>query len=148
MTARDAIEVIRSECYVFNPLNFDRSIMINTALDMAINALKIDEKQILQEIKDYCREHEVCQGCKFDLHEGCALTHVPDEWNLNKIVNKIEKKETVTYVSDLGELFGKLLAAIDFDDKERAIDLSRQIIRRLIAAMRTLEGSADVKERD
>lgn len=40
MTARDAIDVIRSECYVVNPLNFDRSTIINTALDKAILALK------------------------------------------------------------------------------------------------------------
>jgi len=42
-------------------------------------------KQILQEIKDDCRERRVCQGCKFCLYEGCALSHMPDEWNLDKI---------------------------------------------------------------
>lgn len=40
MTAREAIDVIRSECYVFNALNFDRSTMVNTALDMAVKALE------------------------------------------------------------------------------------------------------------
>ena len=40
MTKEDAIDIIKSECYVFNPLNFDRSTMINTALDMAVKALK------------------------------------------------------------------------------------------------------------
>ena len=36
----EAINIIKSECYVFNPLNFDRSTRINTALDMAIKALE------------------------------------------------------------------------------------------------------------
>lgn len=36
-----AIEVIKSECYVFNPMNLDRTIQINTALDRAIEALKL-----------------------------------------------------------------------------------------------------------
>ena len=45
MTAREAIDVIRSECYVFNPLNFDRTTMINTALDIAVDALKGSEER-------------------------------------------------------------------------------------------------------
>ena len=40
MTREEAIKIIRSECYVFNPFNFDRARMINTALDMAIKALE------------------------------------------------------------------------------------------------------------
>lgn len=40
MSKKDAINIIKSECYVFNPLNFDRSTMINTALDMAVKALE------------------------------------------------------------------------------------------------------------
>ena len=42
MTSEEAINIIKSECYVFNPLNFDRSTRINTALDMAIQALEKD----------------------------------------------------------------------------------------------------------
>ena len=44
MTNKEAIGVIKSECYVFNPLNFDRSTRINTALDMAIKALEMQKK--------------------------------------------------------------------------------------------------------
>jgi hypothetical protein len=40
MTREEAIEVIKSECYVFNPLNFDSSTRINTALDVAVKALE------------------------------------------------------------------------------------------------------------
>ena len=49
MTNEEAIDVIKSECYVFNPLNFDRSTRINTALDMAIKAL--DQESILDKYK-------------------------------------------------------------------------------------------------
>lgn len=49
MTKEDAIDIIKSECYVFNPLNFDRSTMVNTALDMAVKALK--QEDVLDEIR-------------------------------------------------------------------------------------------------
>lgn len=35
-----AIQVVKSECYVFNPLNMDRTTMINNALDTLIEAAK------------------------------------------------------------------------------------------------------------
>lgn len=35
----EAIEIIKSKCYVFNPLDLDMSTKINTALDMAVKAL-------------------------------------------------------------------------------------------------------------
>lgn len=40
MTEREAIDIIKSECYVMNLLNLDRTRMINTALDVAIKALE------------------------------------------------------------------------------------------------------------
>ena len=40
MTDQDAIKTIKAECYVFNPLDFDRTVLINTALDLAVDALK------------------------------------------------------------------------------------------------------------
>ena len=46
MTKEEAINTIKSECYVFNPLNFDRSTMVNTALDMAIKALEQEPAEI------------------------------------------------------------------------------------------------------
>ena len=49
MTREEAINVIKSDCYVFNPLNFDRSTKINTALDMAIKAL--DQESIIDKIR-------------------------------------------------------------------------------------------------
>lgn len=51
MTASEAIKIIKSECYVFNPLNFDRTRIINAALDYAVEALE-QVKEIKGIIKD------------------------------------------------------------------------------------------------
>ena len=52
MTNKEAISVIGSECYIFNPLDFDKSTRINTALDMAIKAL--EKKDRIAQILDDC----------------------------------------------------------------------------------------------
>lgn len=46
MTIEEAIKIIKSECYVFNPLNLDRTQMVNTALDMAIRSLEAWKKDL------------------------------------------------------------------------------------------------------
>ena len=56
MTKKDAIDIIKSECYVFNPLNFDRSTMVNTALDMAVKAL--EQEPILDKIRAEIEEQK------------------------------------------------------------------------------------------
>ena len=50
MTREEAISVIKSECYIFNPLDLDKSTRINTALDMAIKAL--DQESIFDKVID------------------------------------------------------------------------------------------------
>ena len=52
MTREEAINIIKSECYIFNPLDFDRSTMVNTALDTAIEALEKQDR-IAQILDDY-----------------------------------------------------------------------------------------------
>ena len=52
MTREEAVNIIKSECYVFNPLDFDKSTRINTALDMAIEALEKQDR-IAQILDDY-----------------------------------------------------------------------------------------------
>ena len=49
MTKEEAKEIIESECYIFNPLNFDRTTRINTALDVAIEAL--EQEPVLDKIR-------------------------------------------------------------------------------------------------
>lgn len=39
MTNKEAIEVIKTECYIASLLNIDKTVRVNTALDMAIQAL-------------------------------------------------------------------------------------------------------------
>lgn len=38
--AREAVDIIKSECYIMNLLNLDRTRAINSALDMAVEALE------------------------------------------------------------------------------------------------------------
>ena len=52
MTNKEAKDIIKSECYVFNPLDFDKSTMVNTALDMAIKALEKQDR--IAQILDDC----------------------------------------------------------------------------------------------
>ena len=60
MTREEAVNIIKSECYVFNPLNFDRSTRINTELDMAVEALEKQDRiaQIVEDILDKLIERE------------------------------------------------------------------------------------------
>ena len=77
MTRKEAIEVIKSECYVFNPLDLDRSTRINTALDMAIKEL--DQEYIINKVRadiiskypnNYAGEPELGgNACEFSLNE-------------------------------------------------------------------------------
>ena len=77
MTREEAIDVIKNECYVFNPLDLDRSTMINTALDMAIKAL--DQAPIIDKLrayiiskypKNYAGEPELGgNACEFSLNQ-------------------------------------------------------------------------------
>ena len=52
MTNKEAISVIKSECYIFNPLDLDRTTKINTALDVAVEALEKQDR-IAQILDDY-----------------------------------------------------------------------------------------------
>ena len=77
MTREEAISVIKSECYVFNPLDLDESTTINTALDIAIKAL--DQESILNKLRadiiskyptNYAGEPELGgNACEFSLNE-------------------------------------------------------------------------------
>jgi hypothetical protein len=67
VTIEEAIKIIKSECYVFNPLNFDRTQLINTALDKAVEALEqvreikgiIKDKRYIQE--DVLKYKMICE---------------------------------------------------------------------------------------
>ena len=81
MTNKEAKEIIKSECYVFNPLNFDRSTRINTALDIAIEALEKQDKiaQIIDDC-DLLESWEVLDD--YDLLEA---------WEVLKMIKEVMK---------------------------------------------------------
>ena len=84
MTKEEAINVIKNECYVFNPLDFDRSTKINTALDIAIKAL--DQESIIDKIRaDIISKYPKNYAGEPDLG-GCAC-----EFSLNQILQIIDK---------------------------------------------------------
>jgi hypothetical protein len=78
MTVEKAIDVLKSECYVFNPLNLDRTTLINTALDTVIEALEKKEKKS-------------CEGCLYentaDFAEECRYCN---RLGSDRYVNKEE----------------------------------------------------------
>ena len=71
MTIEKAIEVLKSECYVFNPLNFDRTTLINTALDTVIETLEQEPirkvgKWVVEDSGNYNGKYSTCycSACK------------------------------------------------------------------------------------
>ena len=82
MTNKEAISVIKSECYIFNPLNFDRSTMVNTALDIAIEALEKQDR--IAQILDDCDLLETWETLDdYDLLEA---------WEVLKMIKEEMKK--------------------------------------------------------
>lgn len=88
MTREKAIDVLKSECYVFNPLNFDRTTLINTALDVAIESLKqpkidkVDIEKITTIVGEFMREYAFkddmtvnVDGEDYDLFDVLASIH-------------------------------------------------------------------------
>lgn len=71
MTDENAIEVIKSECYVFNPLDLDRTVLINQALDRAVDVLKRRAGKwiIVEEDAEWFEGKKgtiiQCEDCKF-----------------------------------------------------------------------------------
>ena len=63
MTNEEAVKVIKSECYVANLLNLDRTRMINTALDKAVEALEaqINVDEVVEKIEDMRAKDYFCK---------------------------------------------------------------------------------------
>ena len=82
MTREEAINIIKSERYVFNPLNFDKSTKVNTALDMAIQALEKQDR--IAQVLDDCDLLESWETLDdYDLLEA---------WEVLKMVKEEMKK--------------------------------------------------------
>ena len=77
MTLEEAKKIIKSECYIADLLNLDRTQMVNTALDMAIMAIIALEKTrwipVTEKLpKEY--NHVLCQFCMGGMSE-CYYAH-------------------------------------------------------------------------
>lgn len=75
MTNEKAIEVIKENCYVSNLLDLDETILINTALDKAVDALNIMQKEGNWIAEEYLMPEDSrrvfrCSECK------CAIIDV------------------------------------------------------------------------
>ena len=81
MINKEAKEIIESECYVFNPLNFDRTTKINTALDVAVKALE-QQDRIAQILDNYDLE-------SWEVLDDYDLL---DTWEVLKMVKEAMKK--------------------------------------------------------
>ena len=82
MTNKEAKEIIESECYVFNPLNFDRTTKINTALDVAVKALEQQDR--IAQILDNCD--------LLDTWEVLDDYDLLESWEILKMVKEEMKK--------------------------------------------------------
>ena len=88
MTNEEAKKIIKSECYIADLLNLDRTQMVNTALDIAVKALEqqpsedcISRKDLLKRFKKECATD--CSCClyardndeivEFGYREWCGL---------------------------------------------------------------------------
>ena len=82
MTNKEAKEIIKSECYSFNPLDFDRSTKINTALDVAIIALEKQDR-IAQILDNYDLE-------SWEVLDDYDLL---DTWEVLKMIKEVMKND-------------------------------------------------------
>ena len=99
MTREEAIGIIKSECYIFDPLNLDRSTMVNTALDMAIIALEqqtedcISIESVLDKIKAEIKSLSP-EPTVYDVVDGNPIKDAVWETlvDVSQIIDKYKKK--------------------------------------------------------
>ena len=80
MTDEKAIEVIRQNCYVSNLLDLDETVMINTALDRAMDALKNQTGEWIAEqylMEGDSRRTFRCSNCKCGIVEVFTYPNCP-----------------------------------------------------------------------
>ena len=103
MTNKEAINIIEGECYVFNPLNFDMSTRINTALDMAIKALEKETCEDIMTIHTQGLDEGIrCAMCTNSMKSdrgcdgGCVVNEAMYKEVMNTIRNHIVPPATPT----------------------------------------------------
>lgn len=79
MTNEEAIAIIKSECYVMNLLNLDRTQMINKALDKAIEAL---EQTRCFSCRERLPEENIHVLCQFYMGGMAECYHAHGMWHI------------------------------------------------------------------
>jgi hypothetical protein len=120
MSREEAIDIIKSECYVFNPLNFDRSTMVNTALDMAIKAL---EKQKPIEKFENAKDHIFklagdykCWDNRLSYDESLELCHILEQEPCEDAVSKQAVLDMASVIETDDYSGNEILKVVDVDD--------------------------------
>ena len=85
MTNAKAIEVLKSECYVLPFLDGDRATLINTALDVAIEALKSKWIPVSDRVPEDDRLVIVCTESG-QVYTDYYFDDKPDFWQLAHII--------------------------------------------------------------
>lgn len=101
MTNEKAIEIIKSECYVADFMNLDRTRMVNMALDKAVEALKDKVKELEKPSKDCISVMQLLNN----LHHYFPKGFENDEWwNSTHVLQAIKECNPnlfdVNYVPD------------------------------------------------
>lgn len=85
MTNKKASEVLKSECYILPFLDGDRATLINTALDVAIEALKDKWIPVSDRVPEDDRLVIVCTESG-QVYTDYYFDDKPDFWRLAKII--------------------------------------------------------------
>lgn len=76
MTNEEAVKIIKSECYIADLLNLDRTRMVNTALDLAIKAL----------------EQQLCEDC---VSRKAVMFEIDESYNIVDLEKRIKDLPSV-----------------------------------------------------
>ena len=106
MTREEAISVIKSECYVFNPLDFDGSTRINTALDMAIKALDQESIKEHREFNDISEVKKIIKEYYNEASYGLFFNRNNVGDKMINIYNKNGIQIDICYNHGYFEIFG------------------------------------------
>ena len=105
MTNEEAIQTIKSECYISDLLNLDRTRMVNTALDKAVEALKAEpcEDGIVRRICNSCaflKEGLHAEPCEDCISRLAALHAVEEGLSYVEVENAIKALPSVKPIAE------------------------------------------------
>lgn len=115
----EAINIIKSECYVFNPLNFDRSTKVNTALDMAIEALEQEPMENFESTKDHILKlagDYKCWDNRLTHDEALELCHMLEQEPCEDAVSRQAVLDMASVIETDDYSGNEILKVVDVDD--------------------------------